>query len=73
MRLTQQKTINERHDVLEKYVKASILEQTKRIEERYVEKLTMMEKKHKEKIEELWMALKGKTSESTVEDLVEMY
>ena len=38
MLLTQQKTINERHDALEKYVKASILDQTKIIEERYVEK-----------------------------------
>jgi hypothetical protein len=73
MLLIQQKTINERHDVLEKYMKAFILEQTKRIEERYVEKLIMMEKKHEEKIEELWMALKGKTGESTVEDVVEMY
>jgi len=73
MLLTQQKMINERHDALEKYVKASILEQTKIIEERYVEKLAIMEKKHEEKIEELWMALKEKTGESTVEDLVEMY
>ena len=73
MLLTPQKTIDERHDALEKYVKASILEQTKRIEERYVDKLTMMEKKHEEKIEELWMALKGKTGESTMEDVVEMY
>jgi hypothetical protein len=73
MLLTQQKTINERHDALEKYVEASILEQTKGIEERYVEKLIMMEKKHEEKIEELWMALKRKTGESTVEDVVDMY
>ena len=72
MLLTQQRTINERHDALEKYVRASVLEQTKRIEERYVEKLTMMEKKHEEKIEELWMVLKGKTGESTMEDVVEI-
>ena len=54
-------------------MKASILEQIKRIEERYVEKLTMMEKKHEEKIEELWMVLKEKTGENTLEDVVEMY
>ena len=32
-----------------------------------------MEKKHEEKVEELWMALTGKTGESTEEDVVEMY
>lgn len=73
MLLTQQKRINEHHDALEKYVKASTLEQTKRIEERYVEKLTMIEKKQEEKIEKLCMALKRKTGDSTVEDVAEMY
>lgn len=33
----------------------------------------MMEKTREEKIEELWMALKRKTGESTMEDVVEMY
>jgi hypothetical protein len=71
--LTKQKEADERFDAFKKYVKASIVEQVARAEERCIEKLTMMEKKHEEEIEELRMLLKEKTDESTVEGVVEMY
>jgi hypothetical protein len=54
-------------------VEAFILGQMKGTGGRYVEELAMTEKKHEGEIEELWMVLKGKTGESTVEDVVEMY